>query len=170
MNQVSVEAADGAVCNILLVEDNPGDIRLTEEVMRDSKLPVQLHVVRDGVEAMQYLRHEAGFQSSIRPDLILLDLNLPRKDGREVLAEVKGDPKLRTIPILMLTTSKAERDVQACYDLHANCYLNKPLDLDQFMDLMAVVEQFWLQSVLLPPHVDASGSMSAPRSFGQAAH
>lgn len=162
------ESPDQVTCNILLVEDNPGDIRLTEEVMRDSKVPIQLHVVRDGVEAMQFLHREAEYRDRPRPDLILLDLNLPRKDGREVLAEAKGDPNLRTIPILMLTTSKAERDVQACYDLHANCYLNKPLDLDQFMELMEVVERFWLQSVLLPPHVDSKGATSAPRSFAQA--
>lgn len=164
------ETPDQVVCNILLVEDNPGDIRLTEEVMRDSKVPIQLHVVRDGVEAMQFLHREGEYRDRPRPDLILLDLNLPRKDGREVLAEAKGDATLRTIPILMLTTSKAERDVQACYDLHANCYLNKPLDLDQFMELMEVVERFWLQSALLPPHLDAKGAASAPRSFAQAGH
>lgn len=146
-----MQTAEPQICNILLVEDNPGDVRLTQEVMRESSVPIKLHVARDGVEAMEFLRHLAAFKDSPRPDLILLDLNLPRMDGREVLAEVKSDAKLRSIPVLMLTTSKAERDIQACYDLHANSYLNKPLDLDQFVELMKVVERFWLQSSLLPP-------------------
>ena|SRR5215470_1162952 len=135
---------------ILLVEDNPGDVRLTIEALRDSKIHNHLSVARDGVEALAFLHREAGFANAVRPDLILLDLNLPRKDGREVLAEVKADPALRTIPVVILTTSKAERDVMRSYELQANCYITKPVDLDQFMTVIKTIEDFWLTIVTLP--------------------
>lgn len=138
-------------CRILLVEDNPGDIRLTQEVFRDSRLDITLQVARDGVEALDLLQAAGHSDDDPLPDLILLDLNLPRKDGREVLSEVKGSPRLRCIPVLVLTTSKADRDVMDCYERHANCYLNKPLDLDAFVSLVQIIEQFWLGTVLLPP-------------------
>ena len=138
-------------CRILLVEDNPGDIRLTQEVFRDSRLDITLQVARDGVEALDLLQAAGHSDDDPLPDLILLDLNLPRKDGREVLSEVKGSQRLRCIPVLVLTTSKADRDVMDCYERHANCYLNKPLDLDAFVSLVQIIEQFWLGTVLLPP-------------------
>lgn len=135
---------------ILLVEDNPGDARLTIEAMREAKLRNRLHVVEDGVEAMQFLRREGRFGDAPRPDLILLDLNLPKKDGREVLAEIKSDPALKRIPVVVLTTSHAEEDVLRAYDLHANCYVTKPVDLDQFMKIVKQIDEFWLKLVILP--------------------
>ncbi len=135
---------------ILLVEDNPGDARLTIEAMREAKLSNHLHVVEDGVEAMQFLRREGRFGAAPRPDLILLDLNLPKKDGREVLAEIKSDPALKRIPVVVLTTSRAEQDVLAAYDLHANCYVTKPVDLDQFMKIVQQIDAFWIKLVILP--------------------
>ena len=162
-----MSADSNKACNILLVEDNPGDIRLTEEVMRESSMPIQLHIARDGVEAMKFLNSAGGASGHPLPDLILLDLNLPRKDGREVLSEVKSDPRLKRIPVLMLTTSKADRDVQACYDLHVNCYLNKPLDLDAFVDLMQIVEKFWLNTVLLPPRDEEHHGDTNTTTFGR---
>ena len=135
---------------ILLVEDNPGDARLTIEAMREAKLSNRIHVVEDGVEAMQFLRREGRFGDAPRPDLILLDLNLPKKDGRAVLAEVKADPALRRIPVVVLTTSRAEEDVLHAYDLHANCYVTKPVDLAQFMKIVAQIEEFWINVVVLP--------------------
>lgn len=135
---------------ILLVEDNPGDARLTIEAMREAKLRNRLHVVEDGVEAMQFLRREGRFGDAPRPDLILLDLNLPKKDGREVLAEIKSDPALKRIPVVVLTTSHAEEDVLRAYDLHANCYVTKPVDLDQFMKIVKQIDEFWLKLVVLP--------------------
>jgi chemotaxis family two-component system response regulator Rcp1 len=135
---------------ILLVEDNPGDVRLTIEALRDAKVRNNLHVARDGVEAMAFLRREGPYANAPRPDLILLDLNLPRKDGREVLAEIKADARLRAIPVVVLTTSAAERDVVQSYNLHANCYITKPVDLDQFIAVIRSIEEFWLMVVTLP--------------------
>jgi two-component system, chemotaxis family, response regulator Rcp1 len=136
---------------ILLVEDNPGDVRLTAEALHEGHVLNQLHVAVDGEQAMAFLRRAGPFADAPRPDLILLDLNLPRKDGREVLAEVKADPDLRRIPIVVLTTSSAERDILQSYDMHANCYILKPVDLDQFIDAVRTVEEFWLSVVKLPP-------------------
>jgi len=135
---------------ILLVEDNPGDARLTIEAMREAKVRNRIHVVEDGVEAMEFLRRQGRFGDAPRPDLILLDLNLPRKDGREVLAEVKADPDLKRIPIVVLTTSRAEEDVLRAYNLHANCYVTKPVDLEQFMKIVSQIDEFWVKVVTLP--------------------
>lgn len=135
---------------ILLVEDNPGDARLTLEAMRDAKVSNRIHVVEDGVEAMEYLRRQGRYSEALRPDLILLDLNLPKKDGREVLAEVKADPDLKRIPVVVLTTSRAEEDVLRAYDLHANCYVTKPVDLEQFMRIVSLIDEFWIKVVTLP--------------------
>jgi len=141
---------NGRPVEILLVEDNPGDVRLTIEALRESKLQNQLNVARDGVEALAFLRREGAFSDAVRPDLIVLDLNLPKKDGREVLAEIKADPALRTIPVVILTTSRAERDVLQSYELQANCYITKPVDLEQFMTVVRSIEDFWLTIVRLP--------------------
>ena len=138
---------------ILLVEDNPGDVRLTKEVFKDFNVLNQLHVVMDGVEALAYLRKEGIFADKSLPDLILLDLNLPKKDGREVLAEIKNDANLRHIPVVVLTTSKAEQDVIKAYDLHANCYITKPVDLNQFIRVVKYIENFWLTIVKLPKNI-----------------
>jgi two-component system, chemotaxis family, response regulator Rcp1 len=135
---------------ILLVEDSPGDIRLTREAFKDSKVLNNLHVVRDGVEAMAFLRREGAYDNAIRPDLILLDLNLPRKNGQEVLAEVKEDPDFKRIPVIILTVSSAEEDILRSYNLHANCYITKPVDLDQFFNAVKGIENFWLAIVKLP--------------------
>jgi CheY-like chemotaxis protein len=137
---------------ILLVEDNPADVRLTAEAFRESQVEHSLHVAADGVEAMAYLRREAPHESAVRPDLVILDLNLPRKDGREVLAEIKSDPGLKRIPVLVLTTSQADADVAQCYDLHANCVLSKPLQFDRFLASVERLRDFWLGAVTLPPH------------------
>jgi CheY-like chemotaxis protein len=134
----------------LLVEDNPGDVRLTIEAFNDAKLSNSLSVVRDGVEAMAFLRQKVEYADAQRPDLILLDLNLPRKDGREVLAEIKADPDLQQIPIVVLTTSDARNDIQRAYELHANCYITKPVDLEQFIKVVQSIEDFWLTVVRLP--------------------
>jgi len=136
---------------ILLVEDNPGDVRLTEETLKDFKVLNHLSVVGDGVEALVFLRREGKYASASRPDLILLDLNLPRKDGREVLAEIKVDEQLRRIPVVILTTSSAEQDILSSYELHANCYIKKPVDLDQFAAVVRSIEAFWFTTVKLPP-------------------
>ena len=125
---------------ILLVEDNPGDVRLTQEALGEAKVRNNLAVARDGVEALSYLRREPPFQDATRPDLILLDLNLPRKDGREVLSEIKADPTLRRLPVVVLTTSSAEKDVLESYNLYANCYITKPVDLDQFVGIVSSIE------------------------------
>ena len=137
---------------ILLVEDNPGDVRLTREALKEGKVLNNLHRVEDGVEAMAFLRREGKHADAPRPDVILLDLNLPRKGGREVLAEIKGDPNLRRIPVVVLTVSKAEEDILRTYDLNANCYITKPLDLDQFIKVVKSIEEFWLTIVTLPPN------------------
>ncbi len=144
------EHPDGKPVEILLVEDNLGDIRLTQEIFKDCRVSSRLSIARDGEEAMARLRREAGHDESPRPDLILLDLNLPRKDGREVLAEIKADPELRRIPVIVLTTSRHERDIFNSYDLHANCYLNKPVGLDEFIEVVRAIESFWLELVRLP--------------------
>ena len=135
---------------ILLVEDNPGDARLTIEAMREAKVRNRMHVVEDGVEAMAFLRRQGRYGEAPRPDLILLDLNMPRKDGREVLAEVKADPDLKRIPVVILTTSRAEEDVLRAYDLHANCYVTKPVDFEQFMRVVREIDEFWVKVVTLP--------------------
>ena len=140
----------GRAVEILLVEDNPGDVRLTLEAFKENKLHNHLHVVGDGEEAMAFLRRESQYADAPRPDLILLDLNLPKKDGREVLAELKGDPDLKRIPVVILTVSAAEEDVLRTYDLHANCYVTKPVDLDEFIKVVKTIEDFWLTIVKLP--------------------
>jgi two-component system, chemotaxis family, response regulator Rcp1 len=136
---------------ILMVEDNPADVRLTREAFRSSRAKSVLNVVRDGVEAMAFLRREGGYANAARPGLILLDLNMPRKDGREVLAEIKADADLKRIPVVVLTTSRAERDVVTSYDLNANCYIVKPADLDEFVDVICSTEHFWLDTVMRSP-------------------
>lgn len=134
---------------VLLVEDSPGDVRLTQEAFRDAD--IDLHLACDGVEAMAFLKHEGSYADAPRPDIILLDLNLPRMDGREVLAHIKEDESLKTIPTVILTTSEAEADVLKSYQLHANCYLNKPVQLDSFEMLVKSINNFWLTKVKLPP-------------------
>jgi len=141
----------GKPVEILLVEDNPGDIRLTREALKENKVCNNLHVVTDGVDAMAFLRREGAFAHTPRPDLVLLDLNLPKKDGRQVLSEIKGDENLRRIPVVILTTSQAEDDISKAYDLYANCYVTKPLDLEQFMAVVKSIEDFWVTIVKLPP-------------------
>lgn len=136
---------------LLLVEDNPADIRLTREALKDAKMCNNLHVAQDGEEALKFLRRRPPYEHACYPDLILLDLNLPKKDGREVLAEIKADPQLQSIPIVVLTTSAAEEDIVKSYQLHANCYVQKPLVLDRFMEVVAAIENFWLSIVKLPP-------------------
>lgn len=137
---------------VLLVEDNPGDVRLTKEALKEGKLLNQLTVVGDGVEALSFLRKEGMYADAPQPELILLDLNLPKKDGREVLAEIKADPNLRRIPVVVLTTSSSEEDILKIYDLHANCYITKPVDLEQFMGVVKSIEDFWVSVVKLPSH------------------
>jgi chemotaxis family two-component system response regulator Rcp1 len=140
----------GKPIEILLVEDNPGDVRLTREALTDGKMRNNLSVVADGVEAMAFLHREGQYASAPRPDLVLLDLNLPRKDGREVLAEMKADPGLKRIPVVVLTSSEAEEDILRVYDLSANCYITKPVDLEQFIRVVRSIEGFWLEIVKLP--------------------
>jgi len=136
--------------NILLVEDNPGDIRLTREAFKDGKIKNTLNVVMDGEEAMQYLRKTDAHKDAETPDIILLDLNLPKKDGREVLAEIKNDPELKRIPVIILTTSSAQQDILNTYSNHANCYIMKPVDFSQFITVIRTIEDFWLSIVKLP--------------------
>ncbi|MFA6148016.1 MAG: response regulator [bacterium] len=140
----------GRPIEILLVEDNPGDVRLTIEALREGKVLNRLTVARDGEEAMATLRRQGKFANARRPDIILLDLNLPKKDGREVLEEIKKDPKLMVIPIVILTTSQDEQDVLKSYKLHANCYITKPVDLSQFLSVVKAIEEFWFTVVVLP--------------------
>ena len=141
---------NGMAIEVLLVEDSPGDVRLTQEAFREANPAVALHVASVGVEAMAFLRHEGAHAHSPRPDLILLDLNLPRMDGREVLAHIKEDDSLKTIPTVILTTSEAETDIVKSYQLHANCYLNKPVQLDAFESVVKSINDFWLTKVKLP--------------------
>ena len=140
----------GMAVEILLVEDNAGDVRLTIEALKDAKVLNKLSVAQDGVEALAYLHKEGKYEAAPRPDLILLDLNLPKKDGREVLAEIKNDENLKRIPVVVLTTSQAEQDIIRTYNLHANCFITKPVDLDQFLTVVKSIEDFWLTLVKLP--------------------
>ena len=137
---------------ILLVEDNPGDERLTREALKEGKVYSNLHWVKDGVEAMEFLRRQGKYSHVPRPDIILLDLNLPKKDGREVLHDIKNDDALKRIPVVVLTTSKAEEDVLRTYNLHANCYVTKPVDLEKFIVVVKSIDVFWLTVVTLPPN------------------
>lgn len=141
----------GKPIEILMVEDNPGDVRLACEAMKEAKVANRMTVVSDGVHAMAYLRREGAYADAVTPDLIILDLNLPRKDGREVLAEVKEDPRLKRIPVVVLTVSRSEEDVLKSYDLHANCYITKPVGLEAFLNVVRGIEDFWLTIVRLPP-------------------
>jgi chemotaxis family two-component system response regulator Rcp1 len=141
---------DGQAINILLVEDNPGDVRLTVEALKEGKVRNRLHIAKDGMEAMDFLHREGNYSDVPRPDLILLDLNLPKKDGHEVLAEIKEDPLLKSIPVVVLTGSKAGEDVLKTYNLHANCYITKPVDWEQFVTVVKSINDFWLTIVRLP--------------------
>jgi CheY-like chemotaxis protein len=140
------------VISVLLVEDDPGDVVLIREAFDHNKVYNALHVVSDGVQALEFLRGEGEYAGAPRPDLVLLDLNLPRKDGREVLAEVKADPDLRTIPIVVLTTSEAEEDIVRSYDLHANAYVTKPVDFERFIEVVRQIDDFFVSVVKLPNH------------------
>jgi chemotaxis family two-component system response regulator Rcp1 len=142
----------GKPVQMLLVEDNPGDVRLTKETLRQTKVTLNLQVVGDGVEAMAFLRRQGKYARAPRPDLVLLDLNLPKKDGREVLAEIKQDPDLRRIPVVVFTISNAEEDILKTYNLHANAYVTKPLNLEQFAKITQAIEDFWFTVVKLPPN------------------
>ena len=137
---------------ILMIEDNEGDLFMTTQAFAAAKIANSLHVVRDGVEALDYLHRRGEFADALRPDLVLLDLNLPRRDGRQVLADMKADPLLKSIPVVILTSSKAEDDVARMYDLHANCYIVKPVDFHGLIDIVQSIEGFWLSVVRLPPH------------------
>ncbi|MCF8099929.1 MAG: response regulator [Desulfarculaceae bacterium] len=139
------------VVKILLVEDNPGDARLAKEALKEAKVANELHWVEDGEQAIDFLYKQGDYTDAPTPDVILLDLNLPKKDGREVLADIKSDPVLRSIPVVVLTVSEAEEDILKSYDLYANCYITKPLDLDQFLEVVKNIEDFWLTIVKLPP-------------------
>ena len=143
---MNVEAVE-----ILLVEDSPGDVRLTQEALKDSKLYNNLNVVPDGVDAIAFLRRQGNYTNAPRPDLILLDLNLPRMDGRQVLQEIKNDENLKRIPVVVLTTSSNETDIFITYNLHANCYISKPVDFTQFINVVKSIESFWFSIVKLPP-------------------
>jgi CheY-like chemotaxis protein len=144
------ELTDAEAIQVLLVEDSPGDVRLTREAFKDAKVHINLHVVSDGIEAMAFLRREGAFAAVPRPDMILLDLNLPRKDGREVLAEIKESSALKSIPVVILTTSASEEDILRSYQLHANCYVTKPVGLEGFMKVVRSIDNFWLSVVKLP--------------------
>lgn len=137
--------------DILLVEDNPGDVRLIQEALQDGKLLNRIATVSDGQKALAYLRKQGSYAQATRPDLILLDLNIPRKDGREVLAEIKADPHLRSIPVVIVTSSQAEEDILRSYNTHANCYVAKPVDLEKFVAVVKAIEEFWVTIVKLPP-------------------
>ena len=144
------DSTRAAPVEILLVEDNPGDVRLTKEALKEGKVYSNLHWAKDGVEALEFLRRQGKFADAPRPDIILLDLNLPKKDGREVLSEIKNDENLKRIPVVILTTSKAEEDVLRSYQLHANCYVTKPVDLEKFIGVVESIDKFWLTVVTLP--------------------
>ena len=149
--------SEGRPIEILLVEDSPSDTELTLEALKDFKVRNHVSVVEDGVQALDFLRRRGAHAQASRPDLIMLDLNLPRKDGREVLAEIKSDDQLKTIPIVVLTTSRAEQDILRAYQLNANCYITKPVDFNQFLEVIKSIETFWLYVVALPPAPRASG-------------
>lgn len=140
----------GRPVEFLLVEDNPGDVRLTKEALKDSKVRNNLNILGDGISALSFLRRESPYENAPRPDIILLDLNLPRMDGRELLSHIKADPKLKRIPVVVITSSEAEQDILRTYDLHVNCYVTKPVDLDQFIKVVQSIETFWLTIVQLP--------------------
>jgi len=142
---------------VLLVEDDPGDVELTREGLLDAKMLVKLNVVDDGVKALQYLRQEGGYAGAQRPDLILLDLNMPRKDGREVLMEIKTDESLKSIPVVVLTTSEADMDIVKCYELGANCYITKPVGFEAFIKVVKSLEEFWFTVVKIPPKTEITG-------------
>lgn len=144
----------GRVINLLLVEDNPGDVRLIREAFDEAEIVNNMNVVADGVEAMAYLRREGAYSLAPRPDIVLLDLNLPKKDGREVLTDIKADEDLKRIPVIVLTSSNAERDILSTYGLHANCYVTKPADLDEFISVVRSIHGFWLGVAKLPGMVD----------------
>lgn len=147
-----MSSADAArPIQILMVEDSLDDIDITMEALKDAKVSNDLAAVRDGVQAMAYLRRQGDFQDASRPDVILLDLNLPRKDGRQVLEEIKSDPDLQKIPVVVLTTSEADEDILRAYELHANCYITKPVDMKQFIKVVRTIEDFWFTVVRLPP-------------------
>ena len=146
-----MKKVDAMAVDILLVEDNPGDVRLTKEALKDAKVLNEIYVAKDGVEAMDFLYKKGQFAEAPVPDMILLDLNLPKKDGREVLAEIKKDPKLKHIPVIVLTTSKADEDIIKTYNLHANAYITKPVDLNRFVEIIHALEEFWFTIVKLPP-------------------
>jgi two-component system response regulator len=141
---------DAGAIVVLLVEDSPGDVRLTREAFKDAKVHINLHVASDGAKAMAFLKREGAYASAPRPDMILLDLNLPKKDGREVLEEIKEDPTLKTIPVVILTTSSSETDILGSYRLHANCYITKPVGLEGFLTVVKSIDSFWLSVVKLP--------------------
>ena len=148
---MSVREGESPPVEILLVEDNPGDYRLTQEALREGKVYNNLHWAKDGVDALDFLKRRGRHKDAPRPDIVLLDLNLPKKDGREVLEEIKTDDDLKSIPVVILTTSKAEEDVLRSYDLHANCYVTKPVDLDKFIVVVQSIDRFWLTIATLPP-------------------
>ena len=148
---MTIKPGEAPPVEILLVEDNPGDYRLTQEALREGKVYNNLHWAQDGVEALEFLHQRGKYANVPRPDIILLDLNLPKKDGRQVLSEIKQDPSLRAIPVVILTTSQAEEDVLRSYDLHANCYVTKPVDLEKFIVVVQSIDRFWLTVVTLPP-------------------
>lgn len=158
-----LDLSAGRPIEILLIEDNPGDIRLTQEALRTARRPNRIRVAEDGVEAMAILRREGNYAHTPLPDLILLDLNLPRKDGRDVLREIKTDPVLKRIPVIILTTSQSQPDVTMAYDLHANCYITKPVDFERFQAAVKAIENFWLSTVRLP--LDAEQSEPLARSL-----
>lgn len=150
MNKNNLDKANGSKIEILLVDDNPGDVRLTKEALKEAKVNNTIHIAWDGVEAMEFLRHEGKYKDVPRPDLILLDLNMPRKNGLEVLSEIKGDKDLKKIPVVILTVSKNEEDIIKSYDSHANCFIAKPVDLNQFLKVIRSIQEFWLTIVKLP--------------------
>jgi two-component system, chemotaxis family, response regulator Rcp1 len=152
------DLADCKSIEVLLVEDNPGDIRLIKEALNDAKIHVHITVARDGVEALELLRREGNYATAVVPDLILLDLNLPRMSGHDVLATIKQDEGLRRIPVVIVTSSKADQDIAASYDLHANCFVTKPVDLDQFFNVVQAIREFWFVIVKLPRPQAAGGS------------
>ncbi len=147
---MGVAPAYGCKFDVLLVEDNPGDVRLTQEALAECKIPFRLHIARDGFKALQFLRRESGFEDVQRPDLVLLDWNLPKMHGQEVLQSIKADKALRAIPVVVLTTSQAERDIEAAYSLHANCFITKPANITQYFAMISALEQFWMHTATLP--------------------
>lgn len=142
---------ESAPIQILLVEDSPADVRLIREAMRDSTIPHEFHVAPDGIEAMAYLWRTGSYQNAPRPQMIILDLNMPRRDGRQVLSDIKADPNLRRIPVVVMSSSAADEDIVRAYESHANCYIRKPVDFSQFREIVRQIEAFWLMAARLPP-------------------